>query len=274
MKKISFLSAILISSVSFHLCALEDPTGSEYDSRIKKVAYNADDVVKIDAVKGVETHIILDPTEQYITYAFGDSAAWTFGHKLNHYFIKPKEALSDTNLTIVTDKRNYNFDIRFHDLPYQKTGSSQFHHAFTFQVTFTYPEVEAAKAKALAKKAELEHQLNEVKSHGYNLKYKMNGSKAITPMNVWDDGVFTYMKFPAGKMIPVIYYVDSERKEHLAGQHSTGPNNEIVVLHYVNNEWHLRAGKQVVGIYTDNITYSEAPNNTTTLRVKRGLIHE
>ncbi len=33
-------------------------------------------------------------------------------HKEN-YFIKPKAENGDTNLTIVTNKRNYNFDVRY-----------------------------------------------------------------------------------------------------------------------------------------------------------------
>ncbi|WP_370447096.1 TrbG/VirB9 family P-type conjugative transfer protein, partial [Escherichia coli] len=41
------------------------------------------------------------PDETYITHAFGDSESWTFAHKMNHFFVKPKQAMSDTNLVIV-----------------------------------------------------------------------------------------------------------------------------------------------------------------------------
>jgi hypothetical protein len=48
-----------------------------------------------------------------ITHAFGDSESWTFAHKMNHFFVKPKQAMSDTNLVIVTDKRTYNIVLHF-----------------------------------------------------------------------------------------------------------------------------------------------------------------
>ncbi|WP_407200961.1 TrbG/VirB9 family P-type conjugative transfer protein [Enterobacter cloacae] len=57
---------------------MDVPTGSAYDSRIKTIMFNADDVTQIDSVIGVQTHIILDPGETYVTHAFGDSDAWIF----------------------------------------------------------------------------------------------------------------------------------------------------------------------------------------------------
>ncbi|WP_282446426.1 hypothetical protein [Escherichia coli] len=41
--------------------------------------------MRIDAVAGLFTHIVVSPDESYITHAFGDSAGWIFSHKLNHY---------------------------------------------------------------------------------------------------------------------------------------------------------------------------------------------
>ncbi|WP_407213987.1 TrbG/VirB9 family P-type conjugative transfer protein [Enterobacter kobei] len=69
-------------------------------------------MVRIDAVAGLFTHIVVSPDETYITHAFGDSG-WTFSHKLNHMFVKPKREMSDTNLTIVTDKRSYNIVLHY-----------------------------------------------------------------------------------------------------------------------------------------------------------------
>lgn len=109
MKKI-VLSAVItmaLAGTAFNAAALDLPKSSPYDYRIKSVVYNPVDVVRIDAVAGLFTHIVVSPDETYITHAFGDSDGWTFSHKLNHMFVKPKREMSDTNLTIVTDKRSY-----------------------------------------------------------------------------------------------------------------------------------------------------------------------
>ncbi len=276
MKK-TLLASFLLCSFSLNVYALQEPLTSDLDSRIKKVSYDEDDVVKVDSVIGVTTHLILDPDEKYVTYAFGDSDGWSFAHKANHYFVKPKETDSDTNLVIVTDKRTYNFDIRYHDTPYLKTdkkghkssGQVSFDRQFTFQIKFTYPEIEAAKEKAKREKEKLERQKNDVRTHGFNIDYAMNGSREIAPINVWDDGTFTYMKFAAGQDIPVVFYVDADDQESIVGQHSAGPNKEILVMHRTGKKWYLRMGKQVTGVYNNKLNNIENPNNTTSLRVVR-----
>lgn len=115
MKKI-VLSAVItmaLAGTAFNAAALDLPKSSPYDYRIKSVVYNPVDVVRIDAVAGLFTHIVVSPDETYITHAFGDSDGWTFSHKLNHMFVKPKREMSDTNLTIVTDKRSYNIVLHY-----------------------------------------------------------------------------------------------------------------------------------------------------------------
>ncbi len=269
MKRLSLCFVFVASIVSHSVYALDEPVGSKYDSRLKQVPYNEDDVVKIDSVIGVSTHLILDPSEKYITYAFGDPDAWEFAHKLNHYFVKPKDAMSDTNLTIVTDKRTYNFDIRYHEKDYQTEGKSTFDKSFTFQIKFRYPEIEAALAKEKAEKERLEKRKNEVRSYGFNIDYSMNGSREIAPVNVWDDGVFTFIKFGPGQEVPAIFFVDADGQESIVGQHSIGVNKEIIVMHRVSHEWYLRLGKKVTGVYNNSLIRREAGTNTSSPLVVR-----
>lgn len=87
MKKL-LLSAVVLSvweSAATNVMALEVGRNSPYDYRIKSVVYNPVNVVKIDAIAGVATHIVVAPDETYITHAFGDSESWTFAHKMNHF---------------------------------------------------------------------------------------------------------------------------------------------------------------------------------------------
>lgn len=253
--------------------ALQEPSSSEYDSRLKSVSYNPDDVVKVDSVLGVQTHIIIDPSEKYITHAWGDPDAWSFSHKLNHYFIKPKDAMSDTNLTIVTDKREYNFDVRFYDEPYDKKGKTSFDKRMTFRIKFRYPEIEAAIARKKAEQERLEKQTKEVRRVGYNINYSMNGDvSSIAPMNVWDDGIFTYIKFGPGQEIPVVFYVGDDGEESIVGQHSAGANKEIVVMHRVGGKWYLRLGKKVVGLYNNSVKRVEADSGAYSPSVEREII--
>lgn len=59
MKKI-VLSAVItmaLAGTAFNAAALDLPKSSPYDYRIKSVVYNPVDVVRIDAVAGLFTHI-------------------------------------------------------------------------------------------------------------------------------------------------------------------------------------------------------------------------
>lgn len=276
--KYSALALSLILSIS-SVYALDEPVGSRFDSRIKTIIYNEEDVTKIDSMLGVQTHLILDPKETFITYAFGDSDAWTFGHKENHYFIKPKAENGDTNLTIVTNKRSYNFDIRYHSIEYLKVAKAKrnFDSSMTFQVQFKYPEVEAAKQKVAADEEKRKQIFNQLLAKGVNTKYSTNGNKAVLPLNVWDSQGFTYFKFAVGQDIPNIYKFDATGTERTLMRHMEGQYKEIVVMHGISKEWHLRLGTVVGGVFNDNDGSQPVyPSSTGTVsdKLKRVIINE
>ncbi|KAB1469233.1 hypothetical protein FZI27_20130 [Cronobacter sakazakii] len=278
--KLKKLSVALVIFLSMGNCyALDVPVGSAYDSRIKTVMYNPEDVTQIDSVIGVATHIILDPGESYITHSFGDSDAWQFGHAQNHYFVKPKAENGDTNLTIVTDKRTYNFDIRYHFVEYTKAnkGRTNFDKAMTFQVQFKYPEIEAAKKKKIDDDKKRQQVFSQLLAKGVNTKYTFNGEKALTPVNVWDSQGFTYFKFAVGQDIPNIYSVDFNGDEHNENRHMEGQYKEIVVMHKVSKEWRIRLGKAVTGVYNENdgsVPEIRTSNGTVSDEYKRVIINE
>ena len=108
MRRLLFVSLVFGFSSAWGLDATE---GSRFDRRIRYVTYNPDDVVALEAVVGVVTHIVLEPGETYVTHAFGDGKAWDFAVKGNHYFLKAVAENADSNLTIVTDRRSYHLSL-------------------------------------------------------------------------------------------------------------------------------------------------------------------
>ncbi|NPE55588.1 TrbG/VirB9 family P-type conjugative transfer protein [Dickeya dadantii] len=277
--RIAFVIGALLSSQPAIVFALDIPVGSPYDSRIKTVMYNDEDVTQIDSVLGVATHIIVDPSEHYVTHAFGDSDAWTFSQKDNHFFIKPKAEMGDTNLTIITDKRTYNFDVRYHDEPYLKgsSGKHSFDKKMTFQVKFKYPEIEAAKKAKEADEKRKQEEFSKLLAKGVNLKYTQNGDKSLLPVNVWDAEGFTYFKFAVGQDIPSVFYVDAAGVENIPLHHSEGKYKEILVMHKIAKEWRIRYANKVAGIYNKNDgslpSYTAPLTGTVSDKYKRVIIN-
>ncbi|MEO4090765.1 TrbG/VirB9 family P-type conjugative transfer protein [Acinetobacter pittii] len=246
MKK-TIISATLCvaSALAINLAHAEvSPRGAGGDTRIMTVSYDPNEVVLIKAKAGIATNIVLNPDETYQTHAFGDSAAWFFSNFGNNIFIKPKVVDGSTNLTVVTDRRTYNFYIQY-------TKKYE-----TFQVKFTYPEQVALKAD---KKA-LENKLNNrFDGKVINLAYYMKGSYAVKPINTWDDGSFTYFKFGNNTDLPAIYAVDDKGNESLYNRTVLGANNNVIMLHGISKKWRLRIGNSALDV--QNMAFNEAGND-------------
>lgn len=259
MKKI-VLGLVLASLCTGPALALDNPRASRYDHRIRSISYNTQDVVQLDTVIGVATHIMLEKGEHYVTHAFGDSEAYDFAVKENHVFIKPKAEQADTNLIIVTDRRTYNFRLTF-----QADRKDA-----TYQVAFRYPDVEAAKAAKRRRMATIEAGFRG--KHGrYNLDYTMSGDRDIAPVNAWDNGVHTFFKFPGNRDIPAIYMVGEDGKESIVNRTTRGESSNVVMVHKVNARWVLRLGDRALAVFNDSFdpVGIENTSGTSSPAVKR-----
>ena len=252
MKKTAIL-ALVLATCAMSAAALDQPVPSAYDLRVKSVTFNAGDVVQLNTVLGVATHIILEKGETYITHAFGDSDAYAFVIKKHHIFIKPKAERADTNLIVVTDRRSYKFR-----LTYQRTRADA-----TYELAFVYPDTTAQLDHEAVARAEIEHSFNKG-AEAYNLAYAMSGDTAIAPVNVWDDGRFTAFKFAANTDLPAIYAVDADGNESIVNRTTVGAGNSIIVAHKVNPKWILRLGDQVLAVFNEAYDATGTPNASRT----------
>lgn len=266
--RVLFVGSMLASLGLAQLVHAEErsqPTA--YDCRIRRVVYNPADVVDVTSTPGIETHLILDPDETYVTHAWGDSGAWWFRHMKNHVFIKPREANSDTNLTIVTNKRSYNFYIHYIDRP-KKDDCSE-----VFQVSFGYVDkqrAQVAKAEeAEAARAE-KHSIAsafKVPPPRANLDYEMSltpSDQIIAPENAWDDGRFTKFKFPANEELPRVYIRYADNTEAIVNTWVEGKAKNILVTDRIAKRFTLRLGNNVVGIYNEGFKGGTDPGTSGT----------
>jgi type IV secretion system protein VirB9 len=230
--------------------------------RIRYVDYEPDEVVSIDAVVGVVTHIVLDPAEKYVVHAFGDGKAWDFAYRQNHLFLKPAALDADTNLTVVTDKRSYHFALRLRE----DKGVVP-----TYEIAFRFHEPKAKRVRE-EEAREIEESFQKPPAKA-NLRYSMSGDEDIAPRNCWDDGEFTHFKFASGTDLPAIYMVDPDGAEFAVDRHSTGPANKIVVVHKVARSWVLRLGQRALAVWNDAYSGEGRQNETGTAApdVKRVL---
>lgn len=104
------------------------------DNRIKTYIYNQNDVFLLTLHYGFQSHIEFAKNESIETITVGDSFAWKMTPINNMLFIKPMEHNIHTNMTIITNKRTYQFDLIARDL---EQGNEK---DLVYVVRFEYPK--------------------------------------------------------------------------------------------------------------------------------------
>src|SRR5690606_10835116 len=226
--------------------ALETPRSSRLDHRVRYVNYNDANVIQLNAVIGVATHIVLEPGERYVYHVFGDSQAYAFTYKNNHLFFKPTAEDANTNLIVVTDRRDYSFRLSYSD---------NRNSAALYKLVVRYPEVQARQRTQAAQKAAIERSLQAVSANMNWQAYTRSGDATIAPVHAWDDGRQTWLQFAPQADIPAVYRVTPDGQEVITNHHME--DERTMVLHRTSALWHLRLGDQVLAIH--NRTYGTTP---------------
>lgn len=239
--------------------ALDVPTHSRSDHRVRYASYNPGDVIQLDAVIGVATVIELEKDEQYEFHVFGDADAYDFTHYANHLFFKPIAEDADSNLIVVTNKRNYTFRVR-----YSGDRSTQ----ALYKLVLRYPDTQARQKREKAQKAHVDAAFSTPDGPVNWRSYAKSGDMVLAPQHAWDDGKKTWLQFGANSEIPAVYRVTPDGQEVLTNYHMA--DHRTMVLHRISSRWHLRLGEQVVAIHNANIGSGHREHTgTSSLRVER-----
>lgn len=282
MKKLLLAMLLALSAQAF---AEQVPQGAAGDGRIKSVVYDENNVVAIYSYPGIATHIEFAPGESILDIASGFSDGWEFKDARNNLYLKPRtlppnktggvEPIAptpgawDTNVIVTTNVRVYSFEL--HLIGKRDSGARLARDdRMAFRVKFLYPADEAARAQAAAD-AELARQRMEHRAAVRNTNYTMQigkRSESIAPTQAYDDGLFTYLKFPNNREIPAVFVVDESGNESLVNVHV---RDDVVVIQRVAKRLSLRLGKQVVAVFNEAFDVDGVPpvNGTTVDGVER-----
>jgi type IV secretion system protein VirB9 len=228
--------------------------------------------VKLTTFYGVSTHVQFGPREVIKDVAVGDTQAWEIIPRGSHLFIKPKAEKADTNVTVVTDRRVYNFALVVEGRKVRDADAWRDPN-LVFSLSFRYPDEEADRVTVAAHEtarkeqaAEAKERLQAAKQVDANRDYWVAGSEEISPTAARDDGRFIYLTFGLNKDMPAVYAVDAEGNESLVNTSVEG--NEIVVQRMVK-QLTLRKGGAVACLVNksfdlnggrDNKSGTVAPN--------------
>ena len=219
------------------------------DPRLKTLVFDEAQVVRIDGKVLVQTTIKFAPDEVIENVAIGDSTAWQVqpNKAQTILFVKPLEPTARTNMTVVTDKRTYLFDL---------VASPK--NAALYVLQFRYPELEKAAEEArLAAAAEAEAEALRAKADpaelaaaqdpyavvdpaSLNFEWASAGTPELLPSKAFDDGTAVFLTWPAGTAIPAVLVMNEDGEE---GPVNFTVRGETVVVDGVPPQIILRSGR-------------------------------
>lgn len=135
--------SLLVSAATSWQHAFAQPITS--DSRIKTFVYNANEVFTITTHYGYQSNIEFGPKESIETISVGDRVGWQIVPTGRRLFIRAMEENARTNMTVVTNQRAYQFDLRSSSAD-AVFGSEE----LTYVVRFFYPGEASANAPYIA----------------------------------------------------------------------------------------------------------------------------
>lgn len=234
---------------AFHALAIRESRPTPVDSRIRIMVYNPNDVFKFTGYYGYQASIELAPNEEVSSISMGDTTSWQIVPSGNRIFIKPMEHNATTNMTLITNKRTYYFEL------YAEETDDIRDPNMVFNVKFLYPDEEEedsvktfnnAGSKGLG-----EPDLNHPEK--FNFYYSISGNEEVAPIKIFDDGEFTYLQFRDKNMeIPAIFAVDEDLRESMVNFKLDPNNSNLIIVEQVFQKLTLRAGKKVVCIFNES----------------------
>ncbi len=103
--------SVMMMAASFSATAGDRGPALSGDQRIQTYVYSPSDVFRIMIHHGFQTHVEFALGEEIETVSAGDQFAWQISPVGRRLFIKPLEENVHTNLTVITNKRSYQFEV-------------------------------------------------------------------------------------------------------------------------------------------------------------------
>lgn len=272
---------------------VQGAAGQGSDARLRELVYDPHALISVPVKRGVVTLLVLDADEAIAEVGAGlggdcakPESAWCIAAQPGGrtIFIKPKStAAAANNLAVVTNRRVHNF--RFHVLadddprqplyrlvvkaparplplsypPPQRLGA-----------TLNTPLIPLAARPPRPSPEQLVSERLQAKPALRNTQYALAegaDSEDIVPTLVFDDGRFTYLRFPGNRDVPAVFHVLGDGSETLINARM---EDDLLVVDRVSRRLILRAGNAVVGLWNeafdlDGVLDGVPPGHATTV---------
>jgi type IV secretion system protein VirB9 len=268
--RIGAIVALLLAGSTSTALALEIPRGASQDSRVRFVDHQPYNITRIIGSLRSSVQVEFAADEEIAHVALGNSVAWEVAPAGNILFLKPRENQPVTNISVVTTRRDgstrsYQMELTVRD------GTVEVGQNTYFYVKYRYPADEAerrrqaADARAVAAQAKAaDNVLALHEAYGpRNWRYSAQGSQALEPQSLYDNGKLTTFAFIGNQEMPAIYIENSDGSESLVPKSVDG---NLVLVHAISRKFILRRGGDVLCVFNeayDRVGINPVTNTTS-----------
>ena len=223
--------------------AMKEPRSLAIDRRLGVIVYSPYDVHKYTGYFGYQTSIIFAEDETIDTMSMGDTSAWQMVPQGNRLFLKPIDQDATTNMTLITNKRVYYFEL------HGKDAKDINEEGLMFAIKFLYPGDADSTSSLMSHASNVEPDLSNKSL--YNFDYTISGPDAISPVKIFDDGKFTYFEFKDKTAeLPAIFYANKNGSEGLINFRIMG---RYTVVESIRERFTIRHDSDVVCVFNEKL---------------------
>lgn len=196
-----------------------EPQAQSFVNAVQVFPFSDGAIYQVYTAPGAVTDIALQPGENLVAVAAGDTARWVIGDttsgtgadKRTHILVKPFTSGLATNLIVTTDRRSYHL---------QLTATSRTAMA---ALSWSYPADQLIALRRAADQAAAAAPVSEgLAIDSLHFNYAITGdAPAWRPLRAFDDGRQTFVQFPASIAVgeaPPLFVV--------------GPTGEVELVNY------------------------------------------
>lgn len=222
--------------------AVMEPRKMGHDPRFKAFYFTPNTAYRVVTVFDNPSFIEFEDGEVITGIINPKKTSWQFYPVNNRLFLQPLESDANTQVTVMSNKRMYFFEL------YAVEPDRNFDQNYTFFFKFKYPTDEDAKTvKTYARSILPDVDQNPWK---YNFNYTISGEDTLYPVKIFDDGEFTYFEFQRNARLPGVFAVDVNGFESLVNFRIVG---EYLIVETTAPRFTLRNGADIVCIFNENL---------------------
>ena len=253
-KKINILYFIIFLSFAINNIYAEETVPLTTDSRIRTIVYNENEVFQLKFHYGFQSYIEFAPDEDIEIISLGESYPWKITPIGKRLFIRPIQIDVTTNMTVITTKRTYQFEIS--GLAFDNKANED----LIYSIKFFYPDKEIKQPTMNTNgmtgdtiSVQNGFALTNIERGDIiNFNYTMAGDgDQIAPIKVFDDGKSTYFQFTKNNLVvPTISMVDIYGNETKLNYHFDG---DYIVVDTIAIQFSLRNGRDLICIFNNSM---------------------